>query len=84
MIAGSVPARSRSSHGDEVTVQRDSRTSICQTFACRTSSILGTLVSAAKAYNVYHSYDANNSGRSMLRISELVWDADGWPVSGGP
>jgi arabinan endo-1,5-alpha-L-arabinosidase len=36
------------------------------------------------AFNVYHSYDANNNGNSYLRISELVWDQDGWPVSGGP
>jgi arabinan endo-1,5-alpha-L-arabinosidase len=36
------------------------------------------------AYNVYHSYDANNNGAAMLRISELVWDGDGWPISGGP
>lgn len=36
------------------------------------------------AFNVYHSYDANNNGASVLRISELVWDADGWPISGGP
>lgn len=42
------------------------------------------LFSEAKAYNVYHSYDANNDGASFLRISELFWDEDGWPVSGGP
>lgn len=36
------------------------------------------------AYNVYHSYDGNQNGASMLRVSELVWDQDGWPVSGGP
>ena len=36
------------------------------------------------AFNVYHSYDADNNGASVLRISELVWDADGWPISGGP
>lgn len=36
------------------------------------------------AYNVYHSYDANSNGQSVLRISELVFDADGWPISGGP
>jgi arabinan endo-1,5-alpha-L-arabinosidase len=35
-------------------------------------------------YNVYHSYDANAAGRSTLRISEVAWDAEGWPVSGGP
>ena len=26
----------------------------------------------------------NNNGASTLRISELAWDADGWPVSAGP
>ena len=36
------------------------------------------------AYDIYHSYDANNNGQSFLRISELVWDDEGWPVSGGP
>ncbi|HEX6276010.1 MAG TPA: arabinan endo-1,5-alpha-L-arabinosidase [Polyangiaceae bacterium] len=36
------------------------------------------------AYNVYHSYDANANGRVTLRISELVWDAEGWPISAGP
>jgi arabinan endo-1,5-alpha-L-arabinosidase len=36
------------------------------------------------AFNVYHSYDADNNGNSFLRISQLAWDADGWPVSGGP
>lgn len=35
-------------------------------------------------YNVYHAYDAQNNGQSVLRISELHWDAEGWPVSGGP
>jgi arabinan endo-1,5-alpha-L-arabinosidase len=42
------------------------------------------LVSDGLTYNVYHSYDAMNNGRQTLRISELHWDADGWPVSGGP
>ncbi|MES1182196.1 MAG: arabinan endo-1,5-alpha-L-arabinosidase [Myxococcales bacterium] len=36
------------------------------------------------AFNVYHSYDADNNGTSVLRIAELVWDKDGWPISGGP
>lgn len=36
-----------------------------------------------RAYNVYHAYAATN-GASQLRISELVWDAEGWPISGGP
>jgi arabinan endo-1,5-alpha-L-arabinosidase len=34
-------------------------------------------------YNVYHAYSARD-GHSELRISELHWDADGWPVSAGP
>lgn len=37
-----------------------------------------------RAYNVYHSYDAQNQGRAQLRIAELVWDSEGWPISGGP
>lgn len=36
------------------------------------------------AYNVYHSYDADRNGASTLRIAELAFDADGWPVSAGP
>jgi arabinan endo-1,5-alpha-L-arabinosidase len=36
------------------------------------------------AYNVYHSYDADHGGSPTLRIAELVWDAEGWPISGGP
>src|SRR6478752_1535163 len=38
------------------------------------------LFSAGKAYNVYHSYDADNNGASVLRIAELTWDKDGWPI----
>jgi arabinan endo-1,5-alpha-L-arabinosidase len=41
------------------------------------------LIDGTRAYNVYHAYAATN-GASQLRISELVWDAEGWPVSGGP
>jgi arabinan endo-1,5-alpha-L-arabinosidase len=37
-----------------------------------------------RAYNIYHSYDANANGSATLRISDLVWDAQGWPISGGP
>jgi arabinan endo-1,5-alpha-L-arabinosidase len=37
-----------------------------------------------EAFNVYHAYDANANGRVTLRISELVWDTEGWPISGGP
>jgi arabinan endo-1,5-alpha-L-arabinosidase len=41
------------------------------------------LFDGARAYNVYHAYAASN-GASQLRIAELAWDAEGWPVSGGP
>jgi arabinan endo-1,5-alpha-L-arabinosidase len=43
-----------------------------------------------RAYNVYHAYyaAANTSAyrkdASYLRVSELAWDEQGWPVSGGP
>jgi arabinan endo-1,5-alpha-L-arabinosidase len=40
--------------------------------------------SGTKAYNLYHSYDANANGQSILRISEIAWDAEGWPISAGP
>lgn len=42
------------------------------------------LIDGAKTYNVYHAYDANANGDATLRISELAWDSDGWPVSAGP
>lgn len=42
------------------------------------------LVDGARAYDIHHAYDAEANGAAVLRISELVWDADGWPVSGGP
>lgn len=38
----------------------------------------------AGTYNVYHSYNANAAGIPTLRISEMAWSADGWPVSAGP
>jgi arabinan endo-1,5-alpha-L-arabinosidase len=41
------------------------------------------LIDGTRAYNVYHAYLATN-GASQLRISELFWDAEGWPISGGP
>jgi arabinan endo-1,5-alpha-L-arabinosidase len=41
------------------------------------------LIEGTRAYNVYHAYAASN-GASQLRISELVWDAQGWPLSAGP
>lgn len=30
-------------------------------------------------YLVYHAYDAEREGTATLRISQLVWLADGWP-----
>ena len=36
-----------------------------------------------KAYLVYHAY-AKPSGAITMRIAELVWDSDGWPVPVGP
>ncbi|GAB1258459.1 hypothetical protein NBRC116494_29610 [Aurantivibrio plasticivorans] len=35
------------------------------------------------AYNMYHAYRAF-TGEPHLRISEIAWDSDGWPVSAGP
>lgn len=32
---------------------------------------------------VYHAYDAQKEAEPTLRISELVWDADGWPSVSG-
>ncbi len=39
---------------------------------------------ADRYWNVYHSYDADNDGVPTLRISELTWSDDNWPVSAGP
>ena len=36
-----------------------------------------------KTYNIYHALTAQNM-TATLRVSEIVWDQDGWPVSGGP
>jgi arabinan endo-1,5-alpha-L-arabinosidase len=35
-------------------------------------------------YNVYHSYDAQAGGTPTLRIAQMQWSTDGWPVSAGP
>ena len=41
-------------------------------------------------YEAHHAYYAGDfdpalvQGEAYLRISELSWDADGWPASGGP
>jgi arabinan endo-1,5-alpha-L-arabinosidase len=32
-------------------------------------------------YIVYHFYDAENAGKPTLRIEQLFWNADGWPVA---
>ena len=37
-----------------------------------------------KTYNIYHALQGSSTGQATLRIAELVWDANGWPVSGGP
>lgn len=39
-----------------------------------------------RTYNVYHALAApsGQNGPSTLRIAEIVWGTDGWPVSGGP
>jgi arabinan endo-1,5-alpha-L-arabinosidase len=42
------------------------------------------LFTATAAYNVYHAYDADRNGASTLRIAELAFDPEGWPVSAGP
>ena len=36
-----------------------------------------------RAYNVYHALNSNHASPT-LRVAELVWDADGWPISAGP
>lgn len=35
-------------------------------------------------YIVYHAYDAQMGGTPTLRIDQLTWDADGWPLIGVP
>ena len=37
-----------------------------------------------KTYNIYHALKGSSSGAATLRISEIAWDANGWPTSGGP
>jgi arabinan endo-1,5-alpha-L-arabinosidase len=34
-----------------------------------------------RAYNIYHGYQGP---QGQLRVAELVWDDEGWPISGGP
>jgi arabinan endo-1,5-alpha-L-arabinosidase len=46
--------------------------------------------SQAHWYEAHHAYYAGRQnptevpGQAYLRISELMWDAEGWPASGGP
>jgi arabinan endo-1,5-alpha-L-arabinosidase len=35
-------------------------------------------------YNIYHSYDAQANGAPTLRIAEMRWPSDQWPISAGP
>ncbi|MCE9578311.1 MAG: arabinan endo-1,5-alpha-L-arabinosidase [Deltaproteobacteria bacterium] len=42
------------------------------------------LETATGDFHVYHSYDAQNGGAPTLRIGELRWSADGWPLAAGP
>ncbi|HEX6764543.1 MAG TPA: arabinan endo-1,5-alpha-L-arabinosidase, partial [Polyangiaceae bacterium] len=35
------------------------------------------------AFNIYHGLNASHGGAS-LRVAEIAWDADGWPISAGP
>lgn len=41
------------------------------------------IVTSDAAYNVYHALNPSNHA-SSLRVSELVFDDEDWPVSGGP
>ena len=43
----------------------------------------GVLFVGQNAYLVYHAY-AKSDGAPTLRIANLVWDAEGWPVPVGP
>jgi arabinan endo-1,5-alpha-L-arabinosidase len=36
-----------------------------------------------RTYNMYHALNASN-GNASLRITELVWDAEGWPLQHDP
>ena len=38
---------------------------------------------SGKTYNLYHALQGG-MGTATLRMAEIVWDANGWPVSGGP
>jgi arabinan endo-1,5-alpha-L-arabinosidase len=36
-----------------------------------------------RAYNLYHALNASHQN-PVLRVAELVWDDEGWPISAGP
>lgn len=37
-----------------------------------------------QSYSFYFAYDADNDGKTSLRLSTLAWDEEGWPRSAGP
>ncbi|HEY5283541.1 MAG TPA: arabinan endo-1,5-alpha-L-arabinosidase [Polyangia bacterium] len=41
------------------------------------------IVAPSATYNVYHALDAGHAN-ATLRVSQLVLDSAGWPISGGP
>jgi arabinan endo-1,5-alpha-L-arabinosidase len=41
------------------------------------------IVSGSKVYHLYHAYLRSN-GNATLRIAEMPFDEQGWPVPGGP
>jgi arabinan endo-1,5-alpha-L-arabinosidase len=41
------------------------------------------IFTGSSAYNVYHALNASHQN-PVLRVAELAWDADGWPISAGP
>ena len=45
------------------------------------SSVLST---QDRAFLAYHAYDANAAGQATLRISELTFDDEDWPMVTGP
>ncbi len=44
------------------------------------------MIAGNKAYLVYHAYapDSVAGGSATLRVADLVWDSNGWPVPVGP
>jgi arabinan endo-1,5-alpha-L-arabinosidase len=41
------------------------------------------LFHGTSAYDIFHAYPTDGSA-ARLRVAELTWGSDGWPVSGGP